>query len=101
MCGEIESLPGPNHTFPEIQYLCKQRGISMYNQNIRNLSTNYESLCKILSSHRGMDIISLSETQTNEDNEKLFAIQGYDYFVRSRINGDGGGVTFYIKPRLK
>ena len=78
MCGDIESLPGPNHTFPEIQYLCK-----------------------ILSSHRGMDIISLSETQTNEDNEKLFAIQGYDYFVRSRINGDGGGVTFYIKPRLK
>ena len=73
----------------------------MYNQNIRNLSTNYESLRKILSSHRGMDIISLSETQTNEDNEKLFAVQGYDYFVRSRINGDGGGVTFYIKPRLK
>ena len=52
MCGDIESLPGPNLTFSEIQYLCKQRGISMYNQDIHNLSTNYESLCKILSSHR-------------------------------------------------
>ena len=78
MCGDIESLPGLNHTFPKIQYLCKQRGISMYHQNIRDLPTNYESLCEILDSHRGRDIILLSETHTNENSEKIFAIQGYE-----------------------
>ena len=25
MCGDIESLPGPNLTFSEIQYLCKTK----------------------------------------------------------------------------
>ena len=73
----------------------------MYHQNIRDLSTNYECLGEILDSHQGMGIISLSETHTNEGNEKRFAIQGYDYFVRSKVNGDGGGVAFYIKQRLK
>ena len=73
----------------------------MYHQNIRDLSTNYERLGEILDSHQGMGIISLSETHTNEGNEKRFAIQGYDYFVRSRVNGDSGGVAFYIKQRLK
>ena len=28
MCGDTERLTGPNYTFPEIQYLCKQRGIT-------------------------------------------------------------------------
>ena len=73
----------------------------MYHQNIRDLSTNYERLGEILDSHQGMGIISLSETHTKEGNEKRFAIQGYDYFVRSKVNGDGGGVAFYIKQRLK
>ena len=50
----------------------------MYHQNIRDLPTNYESLCEILDSHRGRDIILLSETHTNENSEKLFAIQGYE-----------------------
>ena len=81
MCGDMESWP--NHNFPETQYLCKERGISMYHQNIRGLSTNYESLCEILDIH----YFTLRNSDINEEDiEKL---------------GDSGGVAFYIKQRLK
>ena len=101
MCGDIESLPGPNHTFAEIQYLSKQRGFSMYHQNIHGLDAHYEGLCEILDSHRGMDFISLSETHTTEEKEKQYAVDGYKNFIRSRKNGEGGGVAFYIKEGIK
>ena len=97
MCGDIESLPGPNHTFAEIQYLSKQRRFSMYHQNIRGLDAHYKGLCEILDSHRGTDFISLSETHTTKEEEKQYAIDGYKHFTRSRKNREGGGVAFYIK----
>ena len=101
MCGDIESLPRPNHTFAEIQYLSKQRGSSMYHQNIRRLDAHYEGLCEILDSHRDIDFIFLSETDTTEEEEKQYAIDGYKHFIRSRKNGEGGGVAFCIKERIK
>ena len=90
MCVDIESLPGPNHTFAEIQYLSKQRGFSMYHQNIRGLDAHYEGLCEILDSHRSMNFISLSEIHTTEEEEKQYAIDGCKHFIRSRENREEG-----------
>ena len=94
-------LTGLNYTFAEIQYLSKQREFSLYHQNIRGLDAHYEGLYKILDSHRGMDLISLSETHTTEEEEKQYAIDGYKHFIRSRKNGEGGGVAFYIREGIK
>ena len=100
MCGDVKSCPGPDHyNIEELHNLCKQRGLVFVHQNIRGLSSNFESLCALIDSHPNIDVITLSETHLSRDeNIDLYKINGYDLIVRSRGKGEmGGGVAVYIR----
>jgi exonuclease III len=79
----------------------KMRGMNIIHQNIRGLLHNFGDLSVVLEKYKHIDIITLSETHiTHNDNEQLFAIPGYSFVSKPRMNGTGGGVAVYISNNI-
>ena len=52
-----------------------------------------------------IDILSLSETHITkggyDDNNSLFAVDGYKFIKCNRKKGQGGGVAVYLKENIE
>ena len=81
MFGDIESCPGSQEE--SLNGFMKSRGLKVFHQNVRGLFTNFVHVKELLDCHKGMDILSLSETHIinnqYDDNDDLFAIDGYKF----------------------
>lgn len=97
LSGDIERCPGPDFV-----NFTNARGIKIVHQNIRGLFHNFGDFCAVLEKYKNIDIITLSETHiTHNDSELLFAIPGYTFVSKPRLNGPGGGVSVYISSKIK
>jgi len=85
----------------DLRDFCIQKGLKFVHQNIRGLQINFNSLCTFIECHQNLDVITLSETHTSfNENSDLYKIDGYDFILRSRANGKGGGVCIYLKNNI-
>ena len=95
MCGDIESCPGPQQDC--LAEFLNNRGLKMFHQNVRGLFSNFVNIQELLNRSNRMDILSLSEIHITEgghdDNDSLFAVDGYRFIKRNRKKGQGGGVS--------
>eukprot|EP00794_Sanderia_malayensis_P000892 gene892-189_t len=104
LCGDIERCPGPiyqndiTRNSPEMNSLLGKRGIKIFHQNVRGLSSNINLVSVLLQTFRGIDVLTLSETHIESDDEHrvFYNISGYSFVSRSRKAGKGGGVGVYI-----
>ena len=101
MCGDIEKCPGPTRNIPELQRLLCQKGMKLLHQNVRGLFSNKIYISELFQSFDGIDVLTLSETHTEQDQNDLFEIPGYSFICRSRKSGKGGGVAAYIAEYIK
>ena len=66
LCGDIETCPRPvserryNH---DLEHLTNQRGLTILHQNVRGLFANHVYIYELIQSFKGIDILTLSETQ--------------------------------------
>lgn len=96
LSGDIETCPGP--TFAEFTDM---RGMKIIHQNIRGLLHNFAEFNVVLEKYKNIDIITLSETHTTQqDEESIFSIPGFTFVSKPRVNGPGGGVAAYISNDL-
>ena len=61
LSNDIETLPGPNSK-RQLDRILQQRGINILHQNIRGLLSSFANICKLIDTHRYIDILTLSET---------------------------------------
>lgn len=102
MCGVIETCPGPERDIPELKRLLCQKGLKILQQNVRGLLSNKVYLCELFQSFDGIDILTMSETRTTEqDPNSLYYIPGYSFTSRARTTGIGGGVAAYISDEIQ
>ena len=75
----------------------------MFHQNVRGLLGNLAHVSTLLQSSPGMDILTLSETHLEVQNELADAacnIPGYSFISRPRKSAKGGGVAAYIGDHI-
>jgi exonuclease III len=104
LSGDIERCPGPhqNETFDaDMKNVTNNKGMKVFHLKVRGLWSNLAHIFDILTSHRNIDIFSVSETHIIDEPGELFDIDGYDFVYKRRKNGKGGGVAFYINERLE
>ena len=78
------------------------KGFSIIHFNCRSLSSNYSKLKdSILGFELEFDVIALSETWLNDNNNTMFDMVGYNNFTCSRTDKSGGGVALYINDSLQ
>ena len=80
----------------------QKKGLKISHQNIRGLLGNFCALEEFVSSHENIDVLTLSETHiaSNESNENLYKLSGYNFESRPRNSGKGGGVGVYVKENV-
>ena len=81
LCGDIEPHPGPQQlTREEFQrHFLTNKGMKIAHQNIRGIISNFDMLQEFISTHSGIDILSLSETHLSDENAKHCTIYGYNF----------------------
>ncbi len=101
MCGDIESCPGPQRD--RLEVFLNTRGLKMFHQNVRGLLSNLVNVQELLDRNKRIGILSETHITENgyDDNETLFAIDGYNFIKRNRKNGSGGGVAVYLKGDIE
>jgi hypothetical protein len=78
--------------------------ISFMSLNIRSLIANHQYLNPIISSfiNKGSNIKAIALQKTwNVQYPELVHIEGFNFISKSRKNGRGGGVGFYLCENLK
>lgn len=75
---------------------------SILHINARSLIKNLDNILLFKNglSHK-FSVIAVTETWTNEDNEQLVDIAGYNKIIKHREVGKGGGVALYIDSDLR
>ena len=74
----------------------------MINLNIRSILNKFDSLKHLLNSlNNQFQIIGLTETWLNDNNDDLFKLDNYDFVNVNRSNKIGGGVGIYITNQIK
>ena len=102
ICGDVQPCPGPgysNRNIRELTSLLHSRGIKIFPQNLRGLLGNLAHVSALLRSSPSMDILTLSETHLEAQNELAEAARnmpGYSFISRPRKSVIGGGVAAYI-----
>ena len=101
LSNDIETLRGPNSK-RQLDRILQERGINILHQNIRGLLSSFANICKLINTHRYIDILTLSETHIcDEENiDKLYEIPGYKFINRHRTDSRGGGVAIYVKDSI-
>ena len=70
--------------------------------NVRSIANKFYSLRQLINSfNMQFQIIALTETWLNDNNEDLFKLKNYDFVSINRFNKTGGGVGIYIADHLK
>ena len=102
LSNDIETLPGPNSK-RQLDRILQQRGINILHQNIRGLLSSFSNVCKLIDTHRYIDILTLSETHICDEKniDELYEIPGYKFINRHRTDGIGGGVAICVKDSIK
>lgn len=108
LCGDIERCPGPICPNDKIRNITKmisllgKRGIKIFHQNVRGLFSNINLVSVLFQRFRGIDVLTLSETHIESDNEHsaLYDIPGYSFVSRPRKAGKGGGVGVYMSDDI-
>ena len=79
-----------------------QRAINILHQNIRGLLSNFTNICKLIDTHRKINILTLSETRicNEEIIDELYKIPGYKFINRHRTEGRKGGVAIYVRESI-
>ena len=95
LCGDVERLPGPSRSMPDLENLCSKKGIKIVHQNAQGLLKNFDEIRNVLESFK-IDIFTLSETHITTEHNNIFEISGYSFLSRIRTNGTWGGVAIYI-----
>jgi hypothetical protein len=76
--------------------------LSFIHSNIRSLPKHHDELQMFLTElDIEFDIIGLTETWLNEYNCDMYGIDGYTHFRIVRANRIGGGVSVFVKNKLK
>ena len=69
------------------------------------LFSDFVNIQELLDRSNPIDILSLSETYITkdgyDDDDSLFAVDGYRFIKRNRKNGQGGGVAVYLKEHIE
>ena len=101
-CTGVESVDDKKKSDDTLRSLLNQKGVSILHQNVRGLLHNFTDIEQLLYTHKDIDIYTLSETHicAEEDNEKLYHVNGYNFEKRDRSNGRGGGVALYIRNSI-
>ena len=72
--------------------------------NIHSLPSKYEQLQLIIrrlnETRIELDYILLCETFLNDNNQKLYNIDGYEMITRNRITNTKGGVAIYLRNNV-
>ena len=75
-----------------------QHGLNVININVRSLKKNFDKLSLLLTSFSiYFDIISVTESWLNVDNNFVFDIPDYNTVLSSRVHKRGGGVIIDVK----
>ena len=99
LAGDIELNPGPRQV-PELDQLFSCKGFNIFHQNLRGLHAHLELITEFLTERKNADILTLSETHTQDtDNFLVFDIPGFTFIGKSRKSGKGGGVGMYIADK--
>ena len=106
LAGDIESNPGPDQVkraVPELDQMLQMKGIKIFHQNIRGLSSKFSHLEELLSDFPKIDILGLSETHLEKSLEEtdFCSIENYDMIKKNQSIGTHGGVALYISDRVK
>lgn len=74
------------------------RRIKIFHQNVRGLSSNINLVSVLLQTFRSIDVLTLSETYIESDDEHcaFYNTPSYSFVSRPRKAGKGGGVGVYI-----
>ena len=96
LAGDIELNPGPRQV-PELDQLFSCKGFKIFHQNVRGLHAHLELITEFLTERKNTDILTLSETHTQDtDNFLVFDIPAFTFIGKSRKSEEGGGVGIYI-----
>ena len=101
LSNDIETLPGPNSK-RQLDRILQQRGINILHQNIRGLLSSFANICKLIDTHRYIDILTLLETHIcDEENiDELNEIPGHKFINRHRTDGKDEDVAIYVKDSI-
>ena len=58
LSNDIETLPGPNSK-RQLDRILQQRGVNILHQNSRGLLSSFANICKLIDTHRHIDILTL------------------------------------------
>ena len=99
LAGDIELNPGPRQV-PELDQLFSCKGFKIFHQNGLGLHAHLELITEFLTERKNTDILTLSETHTQDtDNFLVFDILGFTFIGKSRKSGEGGGVGMYTADK--
>jgi hypothetical protein len=85
-----------------IENLNAKEKFSLIHLNIKSISNKFDSLKNLIDTMNiPFQIIGLTETWLNENNQEYFALKNYDHFGSSRPNKKGGGVAIYVSNQLE
>ena len=76
-----------------------RKGLTFVHQNVCGIHSNFANFQEFVTSHKEIDIISVSETHL-KDNNDIVCIDGYDFVQKHRENGLGGGVGVFVKENI-
>ena len=70
---------------------------SLLHVNARSLFKNIDQLVLYWNGlTHSISVIAISETWSISDNQQLLAIPEYNYVLKNRLDGRGGGVGIYV-----
>ena len=79
--------PGPRQV-PKIDELFYCNGYKLFHQDVRGLYSNFELITEFLTERKSTDILTLSETHTQDtDNFLVYDIPGFIFIRKSRKMG--------------
>ena len=58
LSNDTETLPGPNSK-RQLDRILQQRGVNILHQNSRGLLSSFANICKLIDTHRHIDILTL------------------------------------------
>ena len=99
LAGDVELNPGPRQV-PELDQLFSSKGFKIFHLNVRRLHAHLELITEFLTERKNTDILTLSETHTQDtDNFLVFDIPEFTFIGKSWKSGKGGGVGMYIADK--
>ena len=99
LAGDVELNPGPRQV-PELDQLFPSKGFKIFHLNVCGLHAHLELITEFLTERKNTDILTLSETHTQDtDNFLVFDIPEFTFIGKSRKSGKGGGVGMYIADK--